>query len=637
MNIITVIPLSRAKIANTLSYFTATDVQIGAIVDVPLRSKSIHAIVTEVRSVEDVKTEIRQAPFEIRKLGKVKATAFFPASFLDSCKLLADYYVTNPGTVIDSLITDILLTNAHKIPSPLITDNKKDNSQSSNKKSVETYAIQADVADRHSSWRSLIRQKFAKSKSLVFYVPTIEDAKNLFSSLEKGIDGYIFILHTTLTNKKILETWNKISETIHPVVIIATGSFPIFPRNDIDTIVIERENSRGWITQKSPYIDLRHALEICHKNENRAVYISDSLLRIETLNRLTNNEIYEGSPFKWRSVSTATDDLVDMRTYKASENKFRIVSPELEQCIRENNQGNNNLFILTTRRGIASSTVCSDCETIVSCNSCSAPVVLHTSKESGKNFFMCHNCGERRSADENCKVCEGWRLTPLGIGIERIEAAIRERFPELEIFKIDADSTTTLEKITDAVKSFVSRPGSILLGTEMALPYLPEKLDYTAIASLDSLLAIPDFRIEEKIMYLLIRLRNIATRSIIVQTRRAEEKVFEFGLKGNLSDFFRFVIDQRKQYNYPPFGVLIKISIEGKKDVIANDMLNIQKLIGPHILDIFPAFTSSIRGNSIIHGLIKMESHSWPNLTLVNKLRSLPPNVIIKVNPESLL
>ena len=129
----------------------------------------------------------------------------------------------------------------------------------------------------------------------------------------------------------------------------------------------------------------------------------------------------------------------------------------------------------------------------------------------------------------------------------------------------------------------------------------------------------------------------MATRSIIVQTRKAEEKVFEYGLKGNLSDFYRATLEERHQFTYPPFGTLIKLSIEGKKDTIAQEMANIQKIIEPNHIDIFPAFTASIRGNSVIHGLIKLVSHTWPNTTLVSKLRSLSPSIKVKINPESLL
>lgn len=632
MHIITVIPLSRSKLSPTLSYFTSTELPVGAVVSVPLRSKTIYAIIISIRPAEDIKSEIKNAPFEIRKLGKVKATAFFPASFLDACSILADFYATTVGSIIDTLVADVLLTHAHKIPPPLST-----RVSSSPRKSGDTYAIQGDTVDRHSSWRSLIRQTFAQAQSIAFYVPTIEDAERLFQTLEKGIEGYIFILHNDLSTKKVLDTWKAIAERTHPVVIIATGSFLLLPRSDIHTVIIEREHGRGWVGQRAPYIDIRHALEVCHRAEQRTVHLSDSLLRTETLYRLAEHDIYEGSPFKWRSISTAQETLVDMKSYKAADNNFRVLSPELENLISTNKRDSTHLFILTTRRGISPSTVCSDCETIVSCTSCAAPVVLHTSKDSGRNFFMCHACGERRSAAEMCRVCGGWRLTPLGIGIQRVEEDIRTRFPDIDIFKIDTDSTDTSEKTRAVYNDFIMRPGSVLLGTEMALTYLPEKIDHVAIVSLDSLFALPDFRIQEKIMYTLIRLRNIATRSILVQTRRAEEKIFEYGLKGNLSDFYRATLEERRQFRYPPCGTLIKISIEGKKDPIAHQMAEIQKILEPYTIDIFPAFTASIRGNSVIHGLIKIEPHTWPNMTLMNKLRALPPSVKVKINPESLL
>ncbi len=651
MNIITVIPLTRSKIASHLSYFTASDVTIGAIVSVPLRSKSIHAIVTKTEHAADLKMALKNAPFEIRKLSKVKATVFFPAAFIEACTQLADYYATTIGAVIDTVIADSLLENASKIPPPLPAQatfgisesaalspaSRTSHAPKARADSERVYAIQGDDADRMSSWRSLIRQEFAKKKSIAIYVPTIEECGNIFAALEKGIEGYIFKLNSSLSPKKVVDTWQIIAETDHPVVVIATGSFSLLPRGDIETVIIERENGRGWISQKMPYLDMRHALEMIARTRRQTVYIADSLLRTETLERLDTEAIDQGSPFKWRSISTAKDTLVDMRVYKGAENNFKVISPELEKCIRINQEENTHLFILAIRRGVSSMTVCNDCETIVGCRQCSAPVVLHTSQGTGKNFFMCHTCGERRNADETCLVCGSWRLTPLGIGIDRVYEEIKNKFPGIDISKIDADTTKTDKKITEAIDAFKSKPGSILLGTEMALPHLTEKIDHIAIASLDSLFSLPDFRIQEKIMYTLIRLRTQAERSILVQTRKPEEKVFEYGLKGNLSDFFRATVAERKNFKYPPFCNLIKITIEGTKDAIAEQMGTIQKLVEPYEIDIFPAFTSTVRGNSLIHGLLKIEPHAWPDPELVAKLRSLPPGVSVKVNPESLL
>ena len=648
MNIITVIPLTRSKVADSLSYFTAADVPLGAVVSVPLRSKSISAIVIESRAAQDIKSEIKSAPYEIRKLSRVKATEFFPPQFMKSCKSLAEYYATNIGSIIHALVPEALLENASKISAPIPAQGNMFPDPFTAQD--ETYAIQGDDADRISSWRSLIRQEFARKKSISLYVPTIEDAEQMFASLEKGIEGYIFLLYGSLNKKKLVETWEKIAKTDHPIVVIATGSFSLLPRADIDTVIIERENGRGWISQRAPYLDMRHALETIARGRRRTIYLSDALLRSETLHRLQEKEIAEGSPFKWRSVSDARDYLVDMRREpparrnddaeagaEAQPPGFHVLSPELKELIRKNQEESTHLFILTARRGISSITVCGDCEAIVTCANCSTPVVLHTSGVSGKNFFMCHVCGERRSAQETCVNCGSWRLTPLGIGVERVHQEIREHFPGIDVFRIDADSTGSDKEIAAAMEKFRSKPGSILLGTEIALLHLADKVDHAAIASLDSLLSLPDFRIHEKIMYTLIRLRGLSARTILLQTRRPEERVFEFGLKGNLSDFSRSQLEERKRFSYPPFSTLIKITIEGKKDSIAAEMAEIVKLLEPHEVDVFPAFTSSARGNSVIHGLLRIDPNLWPNTKLVATLRSLPPQVSVKIDPESLL
>ena len=648
MNIITVIPLTRSKMVSELSYFTSSDISKGAIVAVPIRSSTVNAIVIDVKSVSDMKSDIKDSTYALKKLGKVKATAFFPASFMDSCKTLADYYATNTNHIIDKLISSTLIENAHRITPPCIPATATSQN--------EIFAVQGDDIDRMSSWRSLIRQEFARKKSLVIYVPTIEDVRNVYRLLEKGIEGYIHALHSGLSDKQILATWESIATTKHSVVIIATGSYALMPRADIETVIIEYENGKGWVTQRAPYLDIRHALETISRKHKQTIHVADRLLRVETLKRLDNHELTEGTPFKWRSVTTAKETLVDMRTKKLENEirdtdndkkkddeetkapvKFRVLSTEIELLINKNLQENSHLFIYTVRRGMSPMTVCSDCETIVSCTNCSAPVVLHTSKESGKNFFMCHKCGDRRSALETCVHCASWRLTQLGIGIYRVAEEIKKQFPMIDVYKIDGDTVKTDKQIHATIEKFKSKPGSVLLGTEMALLYLPEKIEHVALVSIDSLFALPDFRIQEKIMYTLIRLRAAADRSFVVQTRRPLEKIFEYGMKGNLSDFYRTTLDERMQFSYPPYSLLIKLTIEGKKDAIANDMAAFVKLLEPHEIDVFPAFTSTVKGNSVIHGLLKISPRAWPDAELVAKLRSLPPHVSIKVNPESLL
>lgn len=640
MNIVEVIPLSRAKVPEKLAYFTASETPVGSVVSVPLRSKSIHALVASVRPAEDLKLEIKKAPYEIRKLKKLKTINFFPATFMESAKKLSDYYCGSMGAIIEALSAESLLQNAGKVPAAETPQGR--NLSRKLKREKVTIAVQGNDEDRYSAWRSLIRQEFAHKRSLVFYVPTIEDAENLSSTLGKGVEKYVYMLHASLPPKKILETWKNIAASDHAVAVVATAAFAALPRSDIESVIVERENGRGWISPKTPYLDFRRAIETLAHDNGQAVYLSDIILRLETLSRVENGQATEGSPFKSRSVSLAEDIFVDMKKTnslaKTTENKkgkFRVISPELEKFLRLAREENDSVFLYTLRRGHSTMTVCDDCETVASCNRCGKPVVLYASRQG--NFFMCQLCGEKRAADEACANCGGPWLSALGIGIDRVEEELKNIFGKTDIFKIDADSTTSEKQMSDTLAAFRSKPGSILLGTELALSRLRESVDFGAAISLDSLFSLPDFRISEKAMYTLCRLRALCRKRFLLQTRRPEEKVFGYASKGNIADFVRETIADRKHFGYPPFTTLVKITAEGEKNRIAKEMAAVREMAEPFDLEIFPAFTKSPRGKALIHGLLRFDTGLWPSSELVAKLRNLPANISIRVDPETLL
>ena len=417
MNIIEVIPISRAIGTNTLSYFTSKDIPIGAIVEVPLRNRNIQGIVSSVRNAEDMKGEIKSAGFALKKIDKIKSSEFFSKAFMDMVREIADYYATSIGSVIDVLVPDYILKNTNKLIGSESISIPKVELQTIKEK----YAVQGDDEERYGTWKSLIRQEFAKKRSLFFLAPTIEDAERCFELLEKGIEGYAFLLHGSLSPKKIIKIWNKINQEVHPVVIISTGGFLSIPRTDIETIIVERESNKTYKVPRRPFLDIRHVAEVLAEKRNIKIFFADNFLRVETLWRENQGELVQASPFKFRSLSTASDSLIDMKLNKTTNASFKILSDEVEKLILQTKNDSEQMIILATRRGMAPTTVCGDCQSIVVCNNCSSPVVLHKAmsdltsklssnrhevgeKNNDRSFFMCHRCGERRSTAEYCKV-----------------------------------------------------------------------------------------------------------------------------------------------------------------------------------------------------------------------------------------
>jgi primosomal protein N' len=218
-----------------------------------------------------------------------------------------------------------------------------------------------------------------------------------------------------------------------------------------------------------------------------------------------------------------------------------------------------------------------------------------------------------------------------------VETAIKKEFPDIKIFRLDKDSAKTEKKAQEIMKRFYATPGSILLGTEMALFYLTENVENAAVASIDSLFSLPDFRINEKILYSLLAVRSRAGRVFLVQTRNADNPLFEYALKGNLIDFYKQEIADRESFQYPPFSVFIKISLEGTPVAAAKAIEELSSRLAAFGPKSYQAFSPSKRGNAVHHILISKHSSEWPDDELLAILRALPMSVSVRIDPESLL
>ncbi|MDQ3014755.1 MAG: hypothetical protein M3Q73_02740 [bacterium] len=635
MFIVTVIPIARGIGKETLSYFSAAAVPLGSVVEIPVRNRVISALAVSCESADKKKSELKSSSFALKKLDAGKAVQIFQPSFIEAAQEAADYFAGSTGSVLAAVTSKTILENATDI-TPIEKTSVKTASADAPAVKHEPYALQADEEERMAYYKSLIREQFAKKKSVFFCLPTIQDTKRLHETLPKGIEQYTFVINSALSKKEVVNRWNKASTEVHPVLIIATGAFLGIPRTDLGTIVIERETSSGYKTQTRPYVDMRTFAEIYTEKLGARLVYGDLLLRVDTLWRAKNGEVAELGSLKFRSISTAQDVLVDMKKYKNLDNPdFRIFSEELVDLVKYNKEKNEHLYIYASRRGLAPLTVCGDCSTTVLCHRCSAPTVLHQNAD--ENFFLCHRCGERRSAEERCRVCDSWRLTTLGIGIELIEDALFNMFPDIKIFRMDKDVITTHKQALSTAEKFYDAPGSVLIGTEMALAYLEKPIENSAVASIDSLFSIPDFRINEKIMNILLRMRSVSQKIFLIQTRARDQRLFDYATKGNLMDFYREEIESRKKLSYPPFSTLIKISVRGVKERVAEEIEYVRTQLAEYNPLVFPAFIETVNKKTIMHALLKIEAKTWVKKSLLEKLRALPPHISVNVDPESLL
>lgn len=81
--------------------------------------------------------------------------------------------------------------------------------------------------------------------------------------------------------------------------------------------------------------------------------------------------------------------------------------------------------------------------------------------------LRCHYCNFEIPFHKACESCNEGKMKDIGIGTERIEAEVRELFPEAKVFRMDKDTVSRKNSHSEILSAFKHTKGAILIGTQM--------------------------------------------------------------------------------------------------------------------------------------------------------------------------
>lgn len=638
MKIVTVIPLEKTAFSGILTYFTSKELSPGSIVSIAIRNKKILGLAVSVEEAEDMKSDIKGMDFNLRKILDVKEHSLFRGEFLDAAFMTSEYFGSTKNSGLSLLIPTILKTEYDKIskfvPATTIS------SQHSEIR-PEKLLLQMPFEERISVYKTLIRENFAVKKSIFIVLPTEQDIKEISGILSKGIEQFTYALYSNLSEKKTLHAIQGIITNAHPILILGTAPFLSVPRYDIGTIILEHESSNAYRNIGRPHMDQRVFAEIFASKINAKIIFSDTMLRFETIGREEIDNFAPMHPMSYRIDLAREIQILDKG------DKFKVLSDEVIREITTTLEKGENAFVFALRKGLATMTVCRDCSHVVDCENCGGPVVLYLSRDGKKRMFICNRCKNQMKDDTYCKSCGSWNLMPLGIGTDTVELALREIFPKIKLFKIDKEAVKSSKGAEKIVEEFESEKGAILIGTEMALYYIHKQIPLSIISSFETLWGIPNFKMSEKVIQLILALHSKSSKKLIVQTKNPTDPVIQAVQSGNLVSFVRSELEDRKNLDYPPYKRFIKITHTGEKSDSVNAKEALLEVFSPYQPEIFGGFIGSSKNKYVTNMLIKIEPSKWslPELStggtldknLLLKLLSLPSVFDIYIDPEDLL
>lgn len=527
-----------------------------------------------------------------------------------------------PGALIAACIPAAVLAKKTILPEAESTDREGE-------VAYEPLIFSHNHGERVSEYRRLARESLARGSSLLIITPTVTEAETLGENLRHGIKGYVEVIHGALSAKKITEAWKRSVDSSHPLVIVGTLLALSLPRRDITTIVLEREGSRGYNREERPYIQGKIIVEAVARAYGARFILASTVPSVNSAARRVSGEVHDLGLSASR-IGGPTPDIIDLRAHKKDKGVFDSLAPLTRTRISTLLSAKKSLLILAARRGLSPLTVCDDCGSALTCERCGSTLVLHAH---GGPKFLCHHCGLEESASVRCRKCGGWRLTTLGIGIDKVAESLTRHFPDTPLAYIGTDAA---EKIREAkIVSGWQEKGGLLLSTERVVPFLPDEIDGVVVASVDSFLSIPEYSASERVFTLLCELRSRARDAFLIQTRDPGNRVIRALTEGMTGNFFRDEMADRTRYSYPPVVTLVRFTSSGKGEAVEREVEGLLKALA-HFEPLRIDGRVGKRGESRAHILLRLPQSAWVDQRLLRFIRTLPPHIEVRVNPLSI-
>ncbi len=438
-----------------------------------------------------------------------------------------------------------------------------------------------------------IENFIGKGKQVLYLLPEITLTAQIIRRLQTNFGGNIAIYHSKFNNNERVELWNKI-KTGELKIILGARSALFLPFKDLGLIIIDEEHDPSFKQQEpAPRYNARDSAVFYASLFKAKVLMGSGTPSVESYyNALRNKYALVRLNKRYGGIKLPEIKIIDTRTVAASKKRKVMISPQLKAAIEDALSNDRQVILFQNRRGYAPFLICGTCGFIPRCKNCDVTLTLH--KYSNK--LHCHYCGTTYPKLTACPACGSVNWIEKNFGTEKIEEELTEDFPNNRIARMDVDAVKGKNAHDTLIKLFEQHRIDILAGTQMVVKGLDfEKVSLVGILDADGLLSFADFRVNERAFQLMEQVSGRAGRKteqglVLIQASKINHPVLLFLQEHDYAKFYENEIAMRKQFFYPPFSRLIRLTLKHKireivyeaADRLGNSLKkDFQNLVGP--------------------------------------------------------
>lgn len=439
----------------------------------------------------------------------------------------------------------------------------------------------------------LIQKAINDHQQVLYLLPEIALTVQIMERLKRVFGHRLGIYHSRYSDAERVEIWQK-QLSAHPYdVILGARSAVFLPFKQLGLVIIDEEHETSFKQQDpAPRYHARSVAIVLAQ-----MYGAKTLLGTATPSM---ESYYNAQQGKYGMVTLATRyqdiqmpeiEVVDVKDLQRRKMMKSMFSPRLLAAVRTALENGEQAILFQNRRGFAPMVECHVCGWVPKCPNCDVSLTYHKNM----SLLTCHYCGYTYRVPDHCPNCESKEIRGRGYGTEKIEDEIMNIFPEARVSRMDLDTTRTKNAYERIINDFSSGKTNLLIGTQMISKGLDfDKVSVVGILNADTMLNYPDFRSYEHAFMMMSQVSGRAGRKgkrglVILQTKNHDLPVIQQVVRNDYSGFYASLLEERKEFHYPPFYHLVYVYLKHRNDDTVNSAAlemgsRLRELFGTRVL-----------------------------------------------------
>jgi primosomal protein N' (replication factor Y) len=414
----------------------------------------------------------------------------------------------------------------------------------------------------------IIEDYLEKEMQVLYLLPEISLTTQIIQKLKIHFGNKISVFHSRYSLNERTEVWENIKNNKDKSRLVVGARSSVFlPFKNLGLIIVDEEHEISYKQQEpSPRYNARDSAIYLSKINNSKVILGSATPSIESsFNANKYKYGYVKLNERFGNIEMPNIFTIDMKNELKHEYSS-IFSVKLVEEIDKTIKDGKQVILFRNRRGYSPQWLCDSCGNNIMCDNCDVSLTYHLSS----NILKCHYCGFSSKAEKKCSTCGSETMIYKGDGTQQIEEIIKEIFPTVRSKRMDWDSTRGKWSFDNIINSFANNEIDILIGTQMITKGLDFKnVNLVGVLNADHFLNFPDFRAHEKAFQVLTQVAGRSGRSgdrgkVFLQTYQPEHPIIKNVINNDYNKMYTNQLIERKDYNYPPFVRLIRITLKDK-------------------------------------------------------------------------